>query len=772
MLAAWLCLAADDPNRLSREAAAKGRYEDAKAQALKAIAEGGRARNAKQQLEGWSNLSVAQAYLGAYADAEGSLQQGLKLARSAGMPEHEVIALTNVGAIYYFLGRYAEADSAYDTAAGITESHKSESWFDQRYRVIIVNRATLYQRLGQDDRALTLYRRALEGSGVLTPRDRALLATNMGVCYRRLGDPIRAMERYESAQAMYREAGDLYGELNVRKNLGILAALELGELERAARLFEENGAAARKAGNRREELQALLYSGEAQYRLRKLEAAHGSFVGALELARQLGTKEEEWKALYGLGRVAARGGNPEEAAGHLRAAVGAIESLRSGLSLAPLRSDFLADKAAVFDALIDLRKDAASPGELFALMEASRARNFQDRIQVERPSVDRVRQALAPDTVLLSYWFYREKGLVIEIRSAGVRTRSLTLDPEQIPTLRSRVLERKGDGWKNAARQLGQSLLEGVDLAGVRHLIIVPDAELETVPFEVLESGGTMLIEKTAVSYLPSSGLLLRPAAAAGRRWPWQTEISAFGDPVVPPDANWMGGPVLPPIPGSAVEARMAAALLPGRAGVYVGAENRKVRFLEAGVRQVPVLHLATHAVADLSNPERSQLVFSAALSKDPDPLYLRQLADLDLRGVDLAVLSACETELGRSVGGEGSQTMGRAFLAGGSRSVVTTLWRVEDRSAVQLMHAFYAALASGGSKAEALRRAKLAMIARGGTYAHPGYWAAFLLMGEGHGPIPLPVPAWAFIGGSTAAALAAGAMLGRKTQPSGTGSK
>jgi CHAT domain-containing protein len=73
---------------------------------------------------------------------------------------------------------------------------------------------------------------------------------------------------------------------------------------------------------------------------------------------------------------------------------------------------------------------------------------------------------------------------------------------------------------------------------------------------------------------------------------------------------------------------------------------------------------------------------------------------------------------------------MTRAFLHAGARSIVVSLWKVDDEATSDLMVSFYRNLGRVGDKAEALRRAKLELIDRS-RYSHPYYWAAFILVGR-----------------------------------------
>jgi CHAT domain-containing protein len=96
----------------------------------------------------------------------------------------------------------------------------------------------------------------------------------------------------------------------------------------------------------------------------------------------------------------------------------------------------------------------------------------------------------------------------------------------------------------------------------------------------------------------------------------------------------------------------------------------------------------------------------------------------------DLVVLSAYKTGLGKEVRGEGLIGLTRAFMYAGARSLVVSLWQVADPSTAELMLKFYERLDRASDKAESLRQAKLEMI-RSARYAHPFYWAPFILVGD-----------------------------------------
>jgi CHAT domain-containing protein/tetratricopeptide (TPR) repeat protein len=731
-------------------------------------------------------LGAAELFRGDYAPALVHFEEALGLARATGQREQEVELLNNIGSVLFPQARYLDALRAYQSALDRVEAAAGAPWYARRKRITLSNLATVFLRLGAYDEALELYRQLQRSPEALAPSEQARLLANLGVLYRRLEDPHKALDTYRAAEQLFARDRHRDGEIGVLKNIGIVQALDLGDLQAALGTFSKALALAQESGNRREAMQTRLYRGETLLRLGKLDGASADFEAALDSARELGTTEDQWKALYGLGRIGRKRREDNLAAARFRQAISIVESVRGKLQLATLKTDFLADKRDVYDALVELLADRPDAAEIFDLLERSRSRTFQDRLRERAPTaaaaaatLPGVQARLDAHTLLLEYWVTPRAAAVVWATQRASGIARIPFSPAtagEVAAFTEELSSGAGDGWRRASEALGRRLLSGIEPLGwpeLRHLIVVADGPLSELPFEVLQTPaapGTLLVERFDVSYAPAAALLLREDRPAFGSWffPWTRQLVAFGDPLVSaPSAGAL--PVEAPRAGlatSAEEVREIARLAGGRAEIHLGAANSKRHLLQGEARGVPLLHLSTHATADEANPERSRILFSpASPAGGPDYLFLREVYDLDLRGVDLTTLSACDTERGKVIRGEGLQGFSRALLSAGSRAAVTTLWRVADRPTTEFMKQLYFELARREPKAEALRLAKLQFLRSGTALRHPRFWAAFVLNGDGLRPIPRRFPWNALLAPAALALLALAALSGRRTQ-------
>ena len=744
----------DDAARLLARAQADlaaGRYAAAIDAGKKAAAAFHNRADRNAEGRSLNSVGLAQLYSGDYASSFDTFVLALNIARESHDGDGELTRLNNLGTVFYFQGRYGDALARYQEALRRLDAYPHQTWTASRRQLTVANIAILYQTLGQFQRALDLYSELMQTPQALPPREQAQLLSNIGSLRRRLGDPQKALETYRAAQDLYRKAAHRDGEIAVLNNIGIVQAMDLHDYSGAAVTFSDALRLAELSGDRPRAIHARLYRGEAFYRNGSNDKSASDFQTAADEAAALGEREEAWKAIYGLARIASKSGDVSKANQLLDQAAGHIESMRSGLG-SSLRSDFLADKRDVYDLLIEHTTGAS---DIFQWMERSRARSLQDRISPAKiPDLKTLAVSLPPDTAVLEYWLGGSSGAVLWVSASrtGVRRWALSKeDLDALTVLPSVLADPQRADWREAANRVSKIVLGGIPVLkqpGIRRLIIVPDGALTRVPFEALPlEGSGALVERFTVSYLPAALLF---NGAAGRRrilWPWQRTLEAFGDPSpgVAGHALELAGPrAWSRLPAAASEVTVIARILGGSTGVHIGSDARK-EFLQRAPLPA-VVHFATHAYADPQNPDQSYILLAPAASSSQrfDYLFLKEVNGLSLRGVDLVTASACETEAGKFVRGEGVESFGRAFLAAGARSAVTSLWDVSDRRTAQIMVSFYTELGAGRAVADALRTAKLQFLARTET-AHPAYWAGFLLHGESGSRIPFVIR-WTWI--------------------------
>jgi len=718
-----------------------GHYDAAVRDAREAAAIHAALGDVRGRVSSQNQVGLAQMYAGDYPKARKSLDLALKLTATAGDAEAIVEERMNLASVDFFTGRYSDAAANYDAAGRVIEAHPSEEWAPRRRRILLANQATLDQRLGRYDEALVSYRLALGDATGVRPEEQAQMLVNLGVVYRRMGDPYKALAAYDQALDLFARDRLLDGELGVLKNRGIVLALDLGRLDEARATFAEAFARATKAGSHREALQAQLYGAETLFRLGNPGPAARDFRAAFDTARTLDTVEEQWKALYGLARCETLLGNEAAASQHLREAIAVIEKIREAIRVPSLKSDFFNDKREVFDALIALRlRQGAGAGELFDLIERGHSRGWRDRLGLRSSvALDAIQQALPGGVLLLDYWTSSAGSAVVSITRTSAHVHPITVDDRAIRELAEALPRGAASAWKPLAITIASQLLPALP-DDAPHLVIVTDGALASVPFELLPQRESLLIEEHDVTYVPTAAMLLR-APTPIRRFapPWSPQFRGFGDPIFGSASLDDPERLRTRLTGSAQEIRDIASELGGASILHLGKDDQK-KYLDDKAAP-PLLHIASHAFVDPGAIEQSRILFSAVESRSPGSgpasyLFLNEAYELPFSGVELAVLSACDTERGKLLAGEGIESFSRAFLAAGARSTVTTLWRVPDDTTATFMRIFYHHLQRGASRAEALRLAKLRFLRSGAPTNDPHYWAAFVLTGDGLRPV------------------------------------
>lgn len=446
-----------------------GHYQEAKSICRETAEEFARSQNFRGQSNAVNMTGTALLRLGEHTGARDHYLRSIALAKQAGDDEAVALRLNNVAGVDYFQGHYESAERYYREAADWVVARQSAPWAAKAGLTTAVNQATLLQRLGRDRAALDLYLQLQPSAKRLPAEDEARMLANIGALYRSLGDPVKARELYAVALERFQAAGAAHGLSGVRKNMGIAEAVEFHDYPAARRHFEQVLAMARSSGDKRDELLAELYLAEVAFRERNFEEAERRWRASARSAEAIGAAEEEWRALFGLGRVAeARGASGEE---WYERSMTRIEGIRQQTSGGAARAEFLASKRDLYDARIrGLMERGVVTDDLLDTMERSRARSIADRpFRVQRGEVQR---QLRLGEVLVVYWVTKQEKAAVWL------------------TPNSTGLTRLNRGW-----------LDGVPRGS--RLILVPDGGIETRP---IERG-----EGAEVVFLPAVRLLADP---------------------------------------------------------------------------------------------------------------------------------------------------------------------------------------------------------------------------------------------------------------------
>jgi len=170
----------------------------------------------------------------------------------------------------------------------------------------------------------------------------------------------------------------------------------------------------------------------------------------------------------------------------------------------------------------------------------------------------------------------------------------------------------------------------------------------------------------------------------------------------------------------------------PGTAMQAVGFQANRATATSPELGQYRIVHFATHGVLYSEHPELSALVLSL-VDKQGKPqdgfLRLHDIYNLNLP-IDLVVLSACNTGLGKDVRGEGLVGIVRGFMYAGAARVVASLWNVDDEATADLMKRFYRHMLQDNMPAAAALRAAQVEMWQQKQWHSPYYWAPFVLQG------------------------------------------
>ncbi|GAA1738372.1 CHAT domain-containing protein [Luedemannella helvata] len=265
-----------------------------------------------------------------------------------------------------------------------------------------------------------------------------------------------------------------------------------------------------------------------------------------------------------------------------------------------------------------------------------------------------------------------------------------------------------------------------------RRLVVVPDLDLDRVPFGALRlRSGQCLADRWALSVVPAVAVFAeldgRPVVP-----PREATPLVFGNPAAPTEPIALGLPVprLAPLVHAEREARHVAAEY--GASPFLG-ERATRRAALAGMPGRALIHFATHGLYGSDDGVTPGALCLTPTDADDGYLRADDIARTDLSSCRVVVLSACRTGWGHSTH-EGTLGLARAFLGAGARAVVVSLWPVDDAATADLMINMHGLLRAGLPIGEALRQAMCAARDQGAPLVD---WASFTIVGDADATVP-----------------------------------
>ncbi|MGV8123692.1 MAG: CHAT domain-containing protein [Candidatus Xenobiia bacterium LiM19] len=374
---------------------------------------------------------------------------------------------------------------------------------------------------------------------------------------------------------------------------------------------------------------------------------------------------------------------------------------------------------------------------------------YASLVYPEVPTVKEAQQIISPGSAVMEYVVTDDALYCFVLTRDSFASGTLRVPEKKIDSLsrdlRYYMMGKEDSQTKKTSRLLNNDVFlpfEG-KLGSSKRIIIIPDGSLTYVPFEMLCSGDEYLVAQYAISYAPSLNFLslIKKGEKDNKRF------LGFGDPFFgktaeSADADKQGnftrgyfatrGLSWPALPGTKKEIEGIAKIVPGEKSIHLGkdANENKVSSL---ISNYGIVHFATHGYLDDDRP----ILYSSLVLSEPEGSQSDGVNDGYLRAAEifnlpidagLVVLSGCQTGLGNNLNGEGLMGLSTSFFYAGARSLIVSLWSVDDESTALLFQYFYQNM-NTMTPAEALKAAKLRLIKE--KMDSPFLWAPFILVGN-----------------------------------------
>ncbi len=413
---------------------------------------------------------------------------------------------------------------------------------------------------------------------------------------------------------------------------------------------------------------------------------------------------------------------------------------------------------ALFDALYEVNEEYLS---LIQSFEDNYTNYFDLKYNLKVVSVRELQNFLSDKDAVFSYFYGNSTLYTIIITKQSKNVVSIKADAQLDELIRScheLLSDPKSDikALNSKTNQLyHNTVYPSIERTIEKeNLIIISDGLLNYIPFGSLCNNtvsNRYLIEDYSISYANSATLLLQLQEDKTNN----KKALAFA-----PDFKNTPNSILLPLPNNRAEAENVISHFNG--DLFID-DNATLQQFHTYNSDYSILHLATHAIYDDTNPEYSYLAFAQNHTND-HLLYASDIYNLSLES-DLVTLSACESGIGELKNGIGLMSLARGFYFSGTSSISSTLWKINDASSLGLMNDFYDNLSQGKYKNIALRDAKLRFIEdnKENPLSHPYYWSGYVISGNLE-PVPSGNNRWLWVSIGALIILGGGLLLRKKS--------
>ena len=720
----------------------------------------------------YGNLGSDYHKLGDFQKAIHYHERHLEVAQNVGDVSSEGAAYGNLGSDYHNLGDFKKAIHYHELCLEITRKVGDVSTEGQAYG----NLGSDYQKLGDFKRAILYHERSREiARKVEDVSSEGTAFNNLGSDYLKLGDFKKAILYHEHCREIARKVGDVSSEGTAYNNLGN-DYQELGDFRKAIHYHELCLEIARNVGDVSSEGKAYGNLGNCYRNFGDLQKAIHYCERCLEIDKKVGDKVGIAKCFYNLGTIFEPIGLLSKALDCLQDSITTLNDVRRDLgfndewkvSLRNLHQyayvhlwRLLLKQGKIEEALLSAEQGRAQA--LNDLMEFTYAsKKYPGESDAEIETMADILSGFASNTVFLAledqkviFWvFQREKD--VQLRRKQIPDGQVDADDfldttlkkirgKAVPKCEDRSLnmtrdESLADERPPPSEQQKQSLnlrnsslsllydtiVSPVqDLLLVNEVIFVPEGPLCLAPFAAfMDSDSKYLCESFRIRVIPSlTSLKLITDSSAD--FHSKTGALIVGDPWI--QEVTFEGTKFPQLPFARQEAQMIGRIL--HTTPLIGEHATKNEVLKR-LSSVALVHIAAHG---------RMATGEIALAPNPSPksrtpveadfvLTMRDVLKAEMRA-RLVVLSCCYSARGE-IKAEGVVGIARAFLGAGARSVLVSLWAIDDAATMEFMKIFYQHLVKGESASAALNQA-MKSLRESDEFSAVDYWAPFVLIGD-----------------------------------------